>query len=205
MAWVLARGPYTWEQLLEIIKQLGLDIPQMAASLGGPEDSGIDEAWQWLQEHSDPTEAEGYIRYHYKDIPEPSEHRDPETMSPEEQFRAAQEFILKSTEGSRQPDALDLTSLTEKKAYEAIMRRRENLQAIANLPANPQGTPTTDAEYYLGVSMTQMRNQVVARDLLWGGHEYSNTPMSAAQRLWAHWGNLPYKVIGSKVAQSAGA
>lgn len=198
MSWVLARGPYTWEQLFEIIKQIDVNISQMTVGLGGPEDLDDSQAWQWLQEHSDPSEVEGYLRYHYKKLPEPSEHRDISTMSPEEQFGAAQDYITKMFESSRKPDAPDETSLTEKQAYQAIMERRKNLQAIADLPAVPQGTSPSDAEYLLGVSMTQVRNQVVARDLLWGGHEYSNTPMSAAQKLWAHWGEIPYKVIGTK-------
>lgn len=198
MPWVI-KADYTWDQLLELTRQLDVDIVTMTEGLGGPEGLDTDDAWKWLKENSDEPEVEGYIKYHNPSMGEPPEHRDVESLPPKEQFKLAQDYLSKSMESMRKMNAPTETNLTERDAFLAIMERRKDLQAIADLGAPEAGAPPTDQEYLLGVTMRRMKNNAIrASDDLTGGHIWTNTPKRAAQELFAMWSQVPYNIIGSR-------
>lgn len=196
--WVIKANDYTWDQLFELLRQTDISPLNIAMSFQTadiPQNLTEEEAWGWLKENRLPEEVEGYIRYHYPDLKEPAEDINLETLSPEKQFELATAYVNKSVSSRSKPDSPTETTLIERNAYNAIMNQRDNLQAIVDLGAPEAGAPMTNAEYKLGVVMRTSERDIRIDDLLWGFHAWSNTPKSAAMKLWAEWDKIPYKVI----------
>jgi hypothetical protein len=173
MNWRMAgrRDLYSWEELKVIVSDLGLDPMLLYRALGGTGDPNHHQAWEWLEQESDPAEITGFLIFEFgQDLPTPNRDR---VYEEERETELAKTYT---------PERQELN------------RSREWME-VSDLPPLPKGTAPSPEERRLGIAIRQLgKGNFVAYDLWgWGFQSYGGRPKEALAEVYTRMGGkLPY-------------
>jgi hypothetical protein len=172
--WRYASHAYTWAELKVLVPDLGVSYETLYRTMGGPEENpSYHEAWAWLEAETEPEEVTGFLRFEFgKDLPMPDRNR------------VYEEEHKKTMEKTYTPERFQ------------TMQKWEWMD-IADLPALPSGTPPTEQEKRVGISIRQTgKGAYLANDLWgWGFQARGGRPREALAEIYTQMGGrLPYHV-----------